>query len=88
MALDLLPLLGSMARSEAVRDARIADAAALRDRGGDADYDDFGRKRRVSTRRSIVSLRARFQHLTCATQLSEQALEALLVFGFIAGGDA
>jgi hypothetical protein len=86
MALDLLPLLGCMARSEAVKYIQHAEVAALYRKHGGEGFEDFSRSgRRVSTRRSPHSLRSRFQHLVCATQLSEPQLESLLEYGFIAG---
>jgi Bromodomain len=85
MALDLLPMLGRMARSEADRDNSYAEVAAVVRAGGGNSFDPFGKKI-VSTRRSSLSVRARFQHLACATQLSESSLEALLMYGYVAGG--
>jgi Bromodomain len=85
MALDLLPMLGRMARSEADRDISYAEVAAMVRAGGGNGFDPFGKKI-VSTRRSSLSVRARFQHLACATQLSESSLEALLMYGYVAGG--
>ena len=91
MALDLLPMLGSMARSETIRDAKYVEMQAVLVTSGDENGCDIG-GRRISTRRNSNIVRARFQHLVCATQLSEPVLQSLLVYGFIAGrgsqGDA
>ena len=84
MALDLLPMLGCMARNEALRDDRQAEIQALVAATGEGPRCGIS-ERRVSTRRNSHVVRARFQHLVCATLLSEPALQALLVYGFIAG---
>ena len=83
MALDLLPMLGSMARSESIRDARYAEMQGVLASSGDKNGSDMS-GRRISTRRNSNIVRARFQHLVCATQLSEPVLQSLLVHGFIA----
>ena len=88
MALDLLPMLGRMALSESSKNAYHAEVQAVMRVSGEEIFDDVGNRRRGRTRRSTLSTIARFEHLTCATQLSEPALEALLVYGFIAGRGA
>ena len=85
MALDLLPMLGRMAQSESLKSAHHAEVNALMRASGEEIFDDTDRRKRGRTRRSALSSLARFEHLTCATQLSEPALEALLVYGFVAG---
>lgn len=85
MALDLLPMLGRMAQSESMKSAHHAEVNALMRASGEEIFDDTDRRKRGRTRRSTLSSLALFEHLTCATQLSEPALEALLVYGFVAG---
>jgi hypothetical protein len=90
MALDLLPMLGRMAQSESLKSAHHAEVRSLMRAAGEDMFDsvDPSDKRRGRTRRSTLSSLVRFEHLTCATQLSEPDLEALLVYGFVAGRGA